>query len=188
MKDRVYVPPLPHDLTEWRHKNEKSINSMIPDLLTKAFEELDCKLDVCRIILDWTFLRKFRFVYLKFDVRFVKNRLNQKKWSAIATLKRFCPTSSNDWLPKLWIMYFYRKKILLYFFLLCYIFLHWTLLNDIRENSLSYLKKCFHQQNFFLLRLQESLTKSNTPSTGYDILLANTSRIIFPIWASRLIT
>lgn len=49
IKDRVFVPPLPNDLPELRQRIEQAIASITPDVLTKVWEELDFRLEVCRV-------------------------------------------------------------------------------------------------------------------------------------------
>lgn len=49
VKDRVYVPPLPHDLPTLKGRIAQAVASITPDLLQTVWEELHFRLDVCRI-------------------------------------------------------------------------------------------------------------------------------------------
>ena len=49
VKDRVYVPPLPADLTDLRHRIEAAVATVIPDTLSKVWDDLGYRLDVCQV-------------------------------------------------------------------------------------------------------------------------------------------
>lgn len=49
IKDRVYVPPLPADIPELRHRIEAAVAVITDDTLINVWEELSYRLDVCRV-------------------------------------------------------------------------------------------------------------------------------------------
>ena len=49
VKDRVFVPPLPRDLTEMRERIREAFAAVTRDLLMRVWTEMDCRLDICRV-------------------------------------------------------------------------------------------------------------------------------------------
>ncbi|GFW62084.1 uncharacterized protein TNCV_1685151 [Trichonephila clavipes] len=49
IKDGVYVPPLPTDLPDLRHRIEAAVARITLDTLNKVKDELVYRLDVCRM-------------------------------------------------------------------------------------------------------------------------------------------
>ena len=49
VKDRLYMAPLPADLNDLRHRIEAAAASVTPDTLSKVWDELGYRLDVCRV-------------------------------------------------------------------------------------------------------------------------------------------
>jgi hypothetical protein len=50
IKDKVFVPPLPRSLPELRQRITTAIPSITRDTLHKVWDELDYRLDICRVI------------------------------------------------------------------------------------------------------------------------------------------
>jgi hypothetical protein len=49
VKDRVYVPPLPRDLPELRLRIMDAVANIDVHMLERVWQELDCRIDVCRV-------------------------------------------------------------------------------------------------------------------------------------------
>jgi hypothetical protein len=49
VKDQGYVPPLLRDLREVRERITNSVSSISMDDLVKVFDELEYRIDVCRV-------------------------------------------------------------------------------------------------------------------------------------------
>jgi len=49
VKDQVYVPPLPASIPELRVRIRTAIETITPDMLQTVWNELDYRVDVCRI-------------------------------------------------------------------------------------------------------------------------------------------
>ena len=49
VKDRVYVPPLPATVDKLQQRVTAAVNSVTPDMLQRAWSELDYRIDVCRV-------------------------------------------------------------------------------------------------------------------------------------------
>jgi hypothetical protein len=49
VKDAVYVPPLPQDLPELRQRTATAIETIDVDMLSRVWQELDYRLDICRV-------------------------------------------------------------------------------------------------------------------------------------------
>ncbi|GFU90912.1 DUF4817 domain-containing protein [Trichonephila clavipes] len=50
IKDYVYVPPLPSDISDLRHRMEADVARISSDTLKKVWDELTCRLDLCRVM------------------------------------------------------------------------------------------------------------------------------------------
>jgi hypothetical protein len=51
VKDTVYVPPLPRNLQELQNRIVAALGGVTMDMLQRVWEEIDCRLDVCRVTL-----------------------------------------------------------------------------------------------------------------------------------------
>ncbi|GFW24247.1 uncharacterized protein TNCV_738731 [Trichonephila clavipes] len=49
IKDRVYVPPLPADIPDLRHRTEAAVARISSDTLKKVWDELAYRLDMYRV-------------------------------------------------------------------------------------------------------------------------------------------
>jgi hypothetical protein len=49
VKDQVYVPPLPASIPELKVQIRTAIETITADMLEKVWNELDYRVDVCRI-------------------------------------------------------------------------------------------------------------------------------------------
>jgi hypothetical protein len=49
VKDRVFVPPLSQDLKQLRQRLRDAVDSIDQDMLARVCQELDCRVDVCRV-------------------------------------------------------------------------------------------------------------------------------------------
>lgn len=49
VKEKVFVPPMPHDIAELKDRIVNAINSIKRDMLERVWQELDFRVDVCRI-------------------------------------------------------------------------------------------------------------------------------------------
>jgi hypothetical protein len=49
VKDQVYVPPLPASIPELKVRTRTAIKSITADMLQTVWNELDFRVDVCRI-------------------------------------------------------------------------------------------------------------------------------------------
>ena len=49
VKDQVYVPPLPASIPELKARIRTAIETVIADMLQTVWNELDYRVDVCRI-------------------------------------------------------------------------------------------------------------------------------------------
>ena len=49
VKDQVYVPPLPASIPELKVRIRTAIETITPDMLQTVWNELDYRVDVCRI-------------------------------------------------------------------------------------------------------------------------------------------
>ena len=49
VKDQVYVPPLPASITELKVRIRTAIETITADMLQTVWNELDYRVDVCRI-------------------------------------------------------------------------------------------------------------------------------------------
>ena len=49
VKDQVYVPPLPTSIPELKVRNRTTIETITADMLQTVWNELDYRVDVCRI-------------------------------------------------------------------------------------------------------------------------------------------
>jgi hypothetical protein len=49
VKDNVYVPPLPRDLPELRQRIVAAVDTIDVDMLQRVWQELDYRIDVCRV-------------------------------------------------------------------------------------------------------------------------------------------
>jgi hypothetical protein len=49
VKDKVFVPPLPQDLQQLRQQIRDVVDSIDQDLLARVWQELDYRVDVCRV-------------------------------------------------------------------------------------------------------------------------------------------
>ena len=52
VKDRVYVPPLPASIRELKVRIRTAIETITADMLQTVWNELDYRVDVCRITKD----------------------------------------------------------------------------------------------------------------------------------------
>ena len=50
MKDRVFVPPLPVSLNELKQSITTAVASVDEDILRSVWTELDCSIDICRVL------------------------------------------------------------------------------------------------------------------------------------------
>jgi len=48
IKERVFVPPMPANLQNLRHRIEEAVNSITRDQLTRVWQEMVYRFDVCR--------------------------------------------------------------------------------------------------------------------------------------------
>uniref|UniRef100_T1I6D7 Uncharacterized protein n=1 Tax=Rhodnius prolixus TaxID=13249 RepID=T1I6D7_RHOPR len=49
IKDTVYVPPLPQNLDELKNRIRTAITSMIPDMLSRVWQEFVYRCDIVRV-------------------------------------------------------------------------------------------------------------------------------------------
>jgi len=49
MKDKVFVPPQPVSIPDLKNKITATVETITPDLLSRVWQELDYRLDVCRV-------------------------------------------------------------------------------------------------------------------------------------------
>ena len=49
VKDQAYVPPLPASIPELKVRIRTAIQTITADMLQTVWNELDCRVDVCRI-------------------------------------------------------------------------------------------------------------------------------------------
>jgi len=49
VKDKVFVPPQPVSIPDLKNRITAAVETITPDLLSKAWQELDYRLDVCRV-------------------------------------------------------------------------------------------------------------------------------------------
>ena len=49
VKDTVFVPPLPANLQDLRDRITAAVALVERDMLTRVWNEMDCRIDVCRI-------------------------------------------------------------------------------------------------------------------------------------------
>jgi len=49
VKDQVYVPPLPASIPELKVRIRTAIETITADMLQTVWNELDCRVDVCKI-------------------------------------------------------------------------------------------------------------------------------------------
>ena len=49
VKDKVFVPPQPVSIPDLKNRSTASVETITPDLLSRVWQELDCRLDVCRV-------------------------------------------------------------------------------------------------------------------------------------------
>jgi hypothetical protein len=49
VKDKVFVPPLPQDLQQLRQRIRDTVDSIDQDMLARAWQELDYRVDVCGV-------------------------------------------------------------------------------------------------------------------------------------------
>jgi hypothetical protein len=49
VNDKVFVPPLPQDLQQLRQRIRDAVDSIDQDLLARVGQELDYRVDVCRV-------------------------------------------------------------------------------------------------------------------------------------------
>jgi hypothetical protein len=49
VKDNVYVPPLPRYLQELQNRIVAALGGLTTDILQQVWEEIDYRLDVCRV-------------------------------------------------------------------------------------------------------------------------------------------
>ena len=52
MKDTVFVPPLPNNHQDLRKLITAAVALFDRDMLTRMWNEMDCRIDVCRITKD----------------------------------------------------------------------------------------------------------------------------------------
>ncbi|GBM21079.1 hypothetical protein AVEN_200767-1 [Araneus ventricosus] len=52
VKDKVFVPPLPHNLEDLQTRIGNALKLETPDMLKRVWEEMDCRLDVIRMTLS----------------------------------------------------------------------------------------------------------------------------------------
>ena len=49
VKDKVFVPPQPVSIPDLKNRITKALETITPDLLSRVWQELDYRLDVCRV-------------------------------------------------------------------------------------------------------------------------------------------
>ena len=49
MKDKVFVPPQPVSIPDLKNRITVAVETITPDLLSRVWQELDYRLDVCRV-------------------------------------------------------------------------------------------------------------------------------------------
>jgi hypothetical protein len=49
MKYKVFVPPQPVSIPDLKNRIEAAVATITPDLLIRVWQELDYRLDVCRV-------------------------------------------------------------------------------------------------------------------------------------------
>jgi hypothetical protein len=49
VKDKVFVPPQPVSISDLKNRIEVAVATITPDLLIRVWQELDYRLDVCRV-------------------------------------------------------------------------------------------------------------------------------------------
>jgi len=49
VKDRVFVPPLPRDITDLKERIIAAVKNIDAPMLTRVQQELEYRIDVCRI-------------------------------------------------------------------------------------------------------------------------------------------
>ena len=52
VKDNVFVPPQPVSLPDLKNRITAAVETITPDLLSRVWQELDYRLDVCRVTKD----------------------------------------------------------------------------------------------------------------------------------------
>jgi len=52
MKDKVFVPPQPVSVPDLKNIITAAVETITPDLLSRVWQELDYRLDVCRVTKD----------------------------------------------------------------------------------------------------------------------------------------
>jgi len=49
VKDKMFVPPQPVSVPDLKNRITAAVETITPDLLSGVWQELDCRLDVCRV-------------------------------------------------------------------------------------------------------------------------------------------
>ncbi|KAJ4449299.1 hypothetical protein ANN_00697 [Periplaneta americana] len=49
IKDKVYMPPLPQDLQDLRMRIEETVATVMPDMLSRVWQELEYRVNICRV-------------------------------------------------------------------------------------------------------------------------------------------
>jgi len=49
VKDKVFVPPQPVIIPDFKNRITAAVETITPDLLSGVWQELDYRLDVCRV-------------------------------------------------------------------------------------------------------------------------------------------
>jgi len=49
VKDKVFVPPQPVSIPDLKNRITAAVKTITPDLLSRVWQELDYRLDVCRV-------------------------------------------------------------------------------------------------------------------------------------------
>jgi len=49
VKDKVFVPPQPVRIPDLKKRIAAAVETITPDLLSRVWQELDYRLDVCRV-------------------------------------------------------------------------------------------------------------------------------------------
>src|SRR5215470_12641844 len=56
VKDKVFVPPLPASIPDLKNRITTAVETITLDMLIRAWQELDYRLDVCRVTTRRTFV------------------------------------------------------------------------------------------------------------------------------------
>ena len=61
VKDKAFVPPQPVSIPDLKNRITAAVETITPDLLNSVWQELDYRLDVCRVT-KGAYIEHFRYV------------------------------------------------------------------------------------------------------------------------------